>query len=92
MTNGGLLIFMRKDNILQSEGITIIVPSSLENLSLMRALAKTYLVSKSLSDKDIFRLLTVIDELATNASTIDTILPDFIVSTSVIFSWSTMII
>jgi len=58
---------VREGEILQGEGIKIIVPSSLKNLSLIRALVKTYLIAESVSKKDILRLLTVIDELATNA-------------------------
>ena len=58
---------MKEGEILQGEGIKIIVPSSLKNLSLIRALVKTYLIAESVSEKDILRLLTVIDELATNA-------------------------
>ena len=58
---------MREGEILQGEGIKLIVPSSLKNLSLIRALVKTYLMSESVSQKDTLRLLTVIDELATNA-------------------------
>jgi len=58
---------VKEGEILQGEGIKIIVPSSLENLSLIRALVKTYLITESVSKKDILRLLTVIDELATNA-------------------------
>lgn len=58
---------MKEGEVLQGEGIRIIVPSSLKNLSLIRALVKTYLTAESVSKKDIFRLLTVIDELATNA-------------------------
>ncbi|MGL6065308.1 MAG: ATP-binding protein [Fusobacteriaceae bacterium] len=42
------------------------VPSSLENLSLIRALVKTYLVFQKVDDKDVFQLLSVVDELATN--------------------------
>jgi len=58
---------VREGEILQGEGIKLIVPSSLKNLSLIRALVKTYLMSESVSQKDTLRLLTVIDELATNA-------------------------
>ncbi len=58
---------MKEGEVLQGEGIRIIVPSSLKNLSLIRALVKTYLTAESVSKKDILRLLTVIDELATNA-------------------------
>lgn len=52
---------------MQGEGIKIIIPSSLKNLSLIRALVKTYLISESITQKNILQLLTVIDELATNA-------------------------
>ncbi len=43
------------------------VPSSLENLALLRALVKTYLLSENVSEKEMFQLLLVVDELATNA-------------------------
>ncbi len=43
------------------------VPSSLENLALLRALVKTYLLSENVCEKEIFQLLLVVDELATNA-------------------------
>lgn len=42
------------------------IPSSLENLSLIRALVKTYLEVQHINEKDIFQLLSVIDELSTN--------------------------
>lgn len=58
---------MREGDKLQDEGIKLIIPSSLKNLSLIRALVRTYLITESVSEKDIFKLLTVIDELATNA-------------------------
>jgi len=58
---------MKEGEKVQGEGIKIIVPSALKNLSLIRALVKTYLIAESVSKKDILRLLTVIDELATNA-------------------------
>jgi len=58
---------MKEGETLRGEGIKIIVPSSLKNLSLIRALVKTYLIAESISKKDTLRLLTVIDELATNA-------------------------
>ena len=47
--------------------ISLIVPSSLENLALLRALAKTYLQAENVSEKEVFQLLLVLDELATNA-------------------------
>lgn len=46
--------------------VKITVPSSLENLSLIRALVKSYLEFHKVEAKDIFQLLTVVDELATN--------------------------
>jgi serine/threonine-protein kinase RsbW len=58
---------MKEGEKVQGEGIKIIVPSALKNLSLIRALVKTYLIAESVSKKDTLRLLTVIDELATNA-------------------------
>jgi len=42
------------------------IPSSLENLSLIRALVKTYLEVQHINEKDIFQLLSVVDELSTN--------------------------
>ncbi len=58
---------MKEGDVLQGEGIKIIVPSSLKNLALIRALVKTYLISESVTKADILKLLAVIDELATNA-------------------------
>lgn len=46
--------------------VKINVPSSLENLSLIRALVKTYLEVHHVDSQDIFKLLSVVDELATN--------------------------
>lgn len=46
--------------------IKLVVPSSLQNLTLIRALAKTYMESQNLQPADIMKLLSVIDELATN--------------------------
>ncbi|MCD7979894.1 MAG: ATP-binding protein [Fusobacterium sp.] len=46
--------------------IRISIPSSLENLSLIRALVKTYLEVQHINEKDIFQLLSVVDELSTN--------------------------
>ena len=42
------------------------IPSSLENLSLIRALVKTYLELQHINEKDVFQLLSVVDELSTN--------------------------
>ncbi|MGL4945251.1 MAG: ATP-binding protein, partial [Fusobacteriaceae bacterium] len=46
--------------------IKINIPSSLENLSLIRALVKTYLDIHHIESKDVFQLLSAVDELATN--------------------------
>lgn len=46
--------------------IKLVVPSSLQNLTLIRALAKTYMETQNLQQPDIMKLLSVIDELATN--------------------------
>ena len=46
--------------------IKMTIPSSLENLSLIRALVKTYLELQHINDKDVFQLLSVVDELSTN--------------------------
>ena len=46
--------------------IRMSIPSSLENLSLTRALVKTYLEVQHINEKDIFQLLSVVDELSTN--------------------------
>lgn len=46
--------------------IRMSIPSSLENLSLIRALIKTYLEVQHINEKDIFQLLSVVDELSTN--------------------------
>lgn len=46
--------------------IKLVVPSSLHNLTLIRALAKTYMEAQNLQKQDIMKLLSVIDELATN--------------------------
>ncbi|AVQ28283.1 MULTISPECIES: ATP-binding protein [Fusobacterium] len=46
--------------------IRMSIPSSLENLSLIRALVKTYLEVQHINEKDIFQLLSVVDELSTN--------------------------
>lgn len=46
--------------------IRMTIPSSLENLSLIRALVKTYLELQHINEKDVFQLLSVVDELSTN--------------------------
>ena len=46
--------------------VKITVPSSLENLSLIRAMVKTYLELHQVSQRDVFQLLSVVDELSTN--------------------------
>ncbi|MBC2856460.1 MAG: ATP-binding protein [Cetobacterium sp.] len=46
--------------------IRLYVPSSLKNLSLIRALARTYLELQKLDQKDIMQILSIIDELSTN--------------------------
>ena len=46
--------------------IRMSIPYSLENLSLIRALVKTYLEVQHINEKDIFQLLSVVDELSTN--------------------------
>ncbi|MGF6905676.1 ATP-binding protein [Fusobacterium sp. PH5-44] len=46
--------------------ISLSVPSSLKNLSLVRAMVKAYFEHEKISKEDSFQLLTVIDELSTN--------------------------
>lgn len=46
--------------------IKINIPSSLENLSLIRALVKTYLDIHHIESRDVYQLLSVVDELTTN--------------------------
>ncbi|MGL4308428.1 ATP-binding protein [Cetobacterium sp. SF1] len=46
--------------------IKLYVPSSLKNLSIIRALARTYLELQKLDQKDIVQILSIIDELSTN--------------------------
>ncbi|MGL4253622.1 MAG: ATP-binding protein [Fusobacteriaceae bacterium] len=55
------MIVLKKKN-----EIKINIPSSLENLSLIRALVKTYLDIHHIESKDVFQLLSAVDELATN--------------------------
>lgn len=52
--------------MLKKNEVKINIPSSLENLSLIRALVKTYLELHHIDTKEIFQLLSVVDELATN--------------------------
>lgn len=51
---------------MESSGVKLFVPSSLENLSLIRALAKTFLEVEKIDSKDAAQILSVIDELSTN--------------------------
>lgn len=46
--------------------IKLYVPSSLKNLSIIRALARTYLELQKLEARDIVQILSIIDELSTN--------------------------
>lgn len=46
--------------------ISLSVPSSLKNLSLIRAMVKAYFEHEKICENDTFQLLTVIDELSTN--------------------------
>lgn len=46
--------------------IKVTVPSSLENLSLVRDIVRVYLEKHTVSPKDIVHLLAVVDELTTN--------------------------
>lgn len=48
-------------------GITLQVPSSLKLLSLIRSTVKNYLEIGNVKEKFIYQLLSVVDELATNA-------------------------
>lgn len=47
--------------------IKLFVPSSLNNLSIIRAMTKTYLECQKVENSDIMKLLSIVDELATNA-------------------------
>ena len=51
---------------MENKGVKLFVPSSLQNLSLIRAFAKTFLELEKVESKDIAQLLSVIDELSTN--------------------------
>lgn len=51
---------------LSKNEIKLYVPSSLKNLSIIRALARTYLELQKLDQKDIVQILSIIDELSTN--------------------------
>lgn len=46
--------------------IKLFVPSSLKNLSIIRAMTKAYLEHQNVSSQDIMKLLSIVDELATN--------------------------
>lgn len=46
--------------------IKLYVPSSLRNLSIIRAMTKTYLEHQKVEQKDIMKILSIVDELATN--------------------------
>lgn len=46
--------------------IKLFVPSSLKNLSIIRAMTKAYLEHQKVSSQDIMKLLSIVDELATN--------------------------
>ena len=46
--------------------IKLYVPSSLKNLSIIRAMTKTYLEHQKVEQKDIMKILSIVDELATN--------------------------
>ncbi|MBP6062797.1 MAG: ATP-binding protein [Fusobacteriaceae bacterium] len=52
--------------MLKKNEVKINIPSSLENLALIRALVKTYLELHHIDTKEVFQLLSVVDELATN--------------------------
>lgn len=43
------------------------IPSTLENLSVVRAMVRTYLKNHKIAEEDIVHLISVVDELATNA-------------------------
>lgn len=47
--------------------IKLYVPSSLKNLSLVRAMTKTYLEHQNVDKKDVLNILSIVDELVTNA-------------------------
>lgn len=46
--------------------IKLFVPSSLKNLSIIRAMTKAYLEHQKVDQKDIMKILSIVDELATN--------------------------
>ena len=47
--------------------VEVHIPSSLENLSVVRAMIRTYLQNHHIAEGDVVQLLSVVDELATNA-------------------------
>lgn len=51
---------------MRTNEVKITVPSSLENLSLIRAMVKTYLELQQVSQRDIVQILSIVDELSTN--------------------------
>lgn len=63
---GRLLNLQREGEKVQNE-IKLYVPSSLKNLSIIRAMTKTYLEHQKVDNTDIMKLLSIVDELATNA-------------------------
>lgn len=56
---------MESEGVLKNE-IKILVPSTLENLSVVRSLIRAYLTSYKIDERSIMEILTITDELATN--------------------------
>jgi len=52
---------------LNKSNIKIVVPSSLENLSLIRAMVRTYLGHYDIPEIEIRNFIIIVDELSTNA-------------------------
>lgn len=46
--------------------IKISIPAFLENLSVIRAIIRTYLETQKIEAKDIFKIISIVDELTTN--------------------------
>ena len=46
--------------------VKLYVPSSLKNLSIIRAMTKTYLEHHNVNAEDVMKILSIVDELATN--------------------------
>lgn len=63
---GSSEISRKKVKVLERNDVKLVLPSSLQNLTLIRALAKTYFESQNIEKGDVMKLLSVIDELATN--------------------------